>query len=69
MIENTPWPVEEQQKDVDSEMSGDTKAQLQVEVKEKQESSSRSRIPFLDKLVGNKEDPAVSPSRVLLPLI
>lgn len=57
MIENTP--VEEQQKDVDSEMSEDTKARLQVEVKEKQESSSGSRIPFLDKLVGNKEDPAV----------
>ena len=55
--ENTP--VEEQRKDVEME---DTKKWLEDEVKEnkrKQESPFWSKIPFMDKLVGRKEDPAV----------
>ena len=55
--ENTP--VDEQQKDVEME---DTKTRLEYEVKEnkgKQESPFWSKIPFLDRLVGKKEDPAV----------
>ena len=56
---NDNAPVDEQQKDVEME---DTKARLEDEVKEnkgKQESPFWSKIPFLDRLVGKKEDPAV----------
>ncbi|XP_015772988.1 PREDICTED: uncharacterized protein LOC107351206 [Acropora digitifera] len=52
---NNNAPVDEQQKDVEME---DTKARLE-ENKGKQESSFWSKIPFLDRLVGEKEDPAV----------
>ncbi|XP_074607529.1 uncharacterized protein LOC141860350 [Acropora palmata] len=56
---NDNAPVDEQQKDVEME---DAEARLEDEVKEnkgKQESPFWSKIPFLDRLVGKREDPAV----------